>query len=419
MGLDREEQIRLSLAVSRAFSPAAPIDEKGLFAGRTAQLRQVIDTIHQRGQHAIIFGERGLGKTSLAKMLSSFLQTATVAPHVVCDGTDNYSTLWRKIFSEIEVSKRTGRARLRTEPANDFYGAADTLPAEITPDVVRRMLSTLGSQVLLVVIIDEFDRLADAGVRGLFADTIKMLSDYAVPATLVLVGVADTVDELIVEHQSVERALVQIRMPRMADEESEEVVRTGLARVGMAIDRDAVEHLAFLSQGFPHYTQLLALNSCREAIDSGDRRISLAHVDAAIVKTLALAQQTIRNAYHKATTAPRRESLHPQVLLAAALARSDELGYFSAAGAQPPMSLVMGREMPTRGFARHLAELCGPARGPVLMRAGAENGYRFRFVNALMQPFVIMQGFAGRLITRATLAPEGAGQGSYLDRDVA
>jgi hypothetical protein len=54
------------------------------------------------------------------------------------------------------------------------------------------------------------------------------------------------------------------------------------------------------------------------------------------------------------------------------------------------------------------------------MRAGAENRYRLRFMNALMQPFVIMQSFADMLITRATLVPVApVGQESFFDRDVA
>ena len=40
--------------------------------------------------------------------------------------------------------------------------------------------------------------------------------DAKVPATVVLIGVADSVGELIREHGSVERALVQIQMPRMS-----------------------------------------------------------------------------------------------------------------------------------------------------------------------------------------------------------
>jgi hypothetical protein len=45
--------------------------------------------------------------------------------------------------------------------------------------------------------------------------TIKTLSDNAssIKTTLILVGVADSVDELIGEHQSIERAIKQVPMP--------------------------------------------------------------------------------------------------------------------------------------------------------------------------------------------------------------
>ncbi len=85
---DSENFPQLALEVGRVFSPAAPIDERALFAGRRRQLRAVIDAISQRGQHAIIYGERGVGKTSLGNVLSEFLtgaQRLVLAPRINCD----------------------------------------------------------------------------------------------------------------------------------------------------------------------------------------------------------------------------------------------------------------------------------------------------------------------------------------------
>ena len=65
--------MRHRVAVSGSFSPGAPIDKKSLFAGRTAQVISVIQAIVQRGQHVVLFGERGVGKTSLAAVLYEFL----------------------------------------------------------------------------------------------------------------------------------------------------------------------------------------------------------------------------------------------------------------------------------------------------------------------------------------------------------
>jgi ABC-type lipoprotein export system ATPase subunit len=44
-----------------------------LLAGRDKQIALVIDAVNQKGQHVIICGERGVGKTSLFNVLKSFL----------------------------------------------------------------------------------------------------------------------------------------------------------------------------------------------------------------------------------------------------------------------------------------------------------------------------------------------------------
>lgn len=65
--------LKLKFEISSLFTPASPINEKSLFADRPVQVRKALETISQRGQHAIIYGERGVGKTSLANVLSEFL----------------------------------------------------------------------------------------------------------------------------------------------------------------------------------------------------------------------------------------------------------------------------------------------------------------------------------------------------------
>ena len=88
------------------------------------------------------------------------------------------------------------------------------------------------------------------GQRGI-SDTIKALSDFGVNASIVLIGVADSVTELVAGHGSIERALVQIPMPRMSAEEIAQIVENGLARLGMTIDQGAKSHLVHLAQGVP------------------------------------------------------------------------------------------------------------------------------------------------------------------------
>jgi hypothetical protein len=102
---------------------------------------------------------------------------------------------------------------------------------------VRRVLQRLGQHREVAIFVDEFDRLRHAESRMLFADTIKALSDRLVRATVFVIGVADSVADLIREHRSIERALVQIHMRRMSREEIAEIAKTGLAAARMTIRR--------------------------------------------------------------------------------------------------------------------------------------------------------------------------------------
>src|SRR3982751_1361453 len=69
---DENEKFERMAQIARAFSPSAPIDRRA-FAGRVAQITDVINACTQRGQHVVIFGERGAGKTSLANALVHML----------------------------------------------------------------------------------------------------------------------------------------------------------------------------------------------------------------------------------------------------------------------------------------------------------------------------------------------------------
>lgn len=398
----------LSLRASKVFTPSAPVDTEKLFAGRWEQVRQVIDAVNQKGQHAIIFGERGVGKTSLANVISMKLVSSSEsfplsAPRVNCDSTDTYSSLWKKVFDQIYLKRPEIQLGFQGQTKLINYSAAEEFVGDFAPDDIRQKLTILSSRSLLIVILDEFDRIADGAVRAAIADTVKTLSDSAISATIVLVGVADSVDELITQHHSIERALMQVRMPRMSNDELGEILDNGVKMLGLSIDAEARHEIAVLSKGLPHYTHLLGLHSAREAIDRQSLRITLEHVEMAISKGLHMAQQSIQSACHKATMSAHKDNIYSQVLLACALAKTDDLGYFSAADVRTPLRIITNKQYDIPSFSRHLYDFCEEGRGRVLQKTGIPHRYRFRFTNPLMQPFVIMQGKTSNLIDKDKL----------------
>src|ERR1700733_5296275 len=87
-----------------SFSPSAPIDRRDVFAGRRDQLAALYTVMRQRGQHAVIYGERGVGKTSLASITADQARRDEFfTAHVICDSSDDFSSIWHKIFEEINV----------------------------------------------------------------------------------------------------------------------------------------------------------------------------------------------------------------------------------------------------------------------------------------------------------------------------
>jgi Cdc6-like AAA superfamily ATPase len=385
------------ILATKVFTPATPVSESALFAGRMKELRRVIDTINQRGRHSVIFGERGVGKTSLASVISSRLSVAgstVIAPRVNCDSTDNFTTLWRKVFSQVDLLKKTPAIGFQLSIFEETIKAADVIKENAGPDEVRRLLSLLSETGMFIIIFDEFDRIMDETTRRMMADTIKALSDHDVPVTVVIVGVADSVGDLISQHESIERAIVQTKMPPMSIPELEQIVDNGMARLQMSIDRAPRSEIAMMCQGLPHYAHALGLHATRACLDRSSLNITHADVDAAIKVCLLDVDQTIKSIYDKAVFSPQKDTLHAQVLLACALIGSGEFGYFSASAVRDPLSALTGKKYEIPGFSRHLKDFSEESRGRILRKEGQTRKFRFRFRNPLMKPLIIMKGIA-------------------------
>jgi predicted transposase YbfD/YdcC len=277
---------------------------------------------------------------------------------------------------------------------------AEESRGSLTPHDIKRIAEVVTATHLMIPIIDEFDRVRDEYAVAMFTDTIKHLSDHALNTTLILVGVGDTIDDLIREHHSIERSLEQVLMPRMSPQESAEILRHGQNVTGVRFTADAESLIISLSQGLPHYTHLLGLNATRAAVDDASWRVEEGHVEAATKGAIEGSLQSLRRSFHTATSSPRAESLFKQVLLACALAATDELGYFAAADVRTPMRRITGKPYDIPSYSQHLKQFCEEERGAVLQRIGPERRTRFRFTNPLLQPFVTITGLADGLISK-------------------
>jgi hypothetical protein len=351
--------------------------------------------MRQRGQHAVIYGERGVGKTSLASITADLAGSEQFfTAHVICDSSDEFSTIWQKIFEEISV--------LADEQlGNALQYVRD--PGDITPNEIRLVLRRLTASAPVLIFIDEFDQISTREVKKLFADTIKILSDQAIRATIVPVGVGGSVTDLIDEHASIARALVQVQMPRLPLRERREIIDKGLAAAGMTITVAAADRIAYLSQGLPHYVHRLAQQAGLQAVARESLDVKMADVDEAIQIVVTDTHESVAKDYHVATYSTRPDTLYEDVLLACACAPADDRGFFRAAAIEGPLTSIKGRPYTVPAFARHLEAFRSEERRRVLVREGTPKYYRLRFRDPLLQPYVIMRGLRAKKMTDADL----------------
>jgi Cdc6-like AAA superfamily ATPase len=135
----------------RLFNPSSPIDEERLFSGRLTQINDMLSVVYEKGAHAILFGERGVGKSSLANTI-----TAKIPPAVTnikflkenCRPDDTFFTLWSKILFNFQY---------------DGVLIFDYLKDETRDFMVIKILESLPKTSQYVFVFDEFDRITNFG----------------------------------------------------------------------------------------------------------------------------------------------------------------------------------------------------------------------------------------------------------------
>jgi Cdc6-like AAA superfamily ATPase len=380
------ESIKKYAAAAKLFTFASPINREDLLAGRKDQILKAMNAAIQVGQHAILYGERGVGKTSFAKVILAMLPTHCTQEKfesaiINCDANDHFVDIWKRIFREIPSLSKA---------EVDFDN--------LNPDDIRFALkSNLIGKV--VIVIDEFDRIENPQSRILFADTIKALSDHSIDMTLILVGVADSVTDLIKDHASIGRCLFQIKLPRLSMVELRQIITHRLALIDMSINPDVVEFIAFISQGFPFFTHLIGLHITQAAIEVGSNEVTLDQLNIGINRSIEVNQHSLLQVYTLATSSAR-QTIYSKVLLACSLAHTDDLGFFAPVDVKKPFSIIINKTCTTSNYSRNLTDLCSSSRGEILSKVGTSRSFRYRFSNAMMQPYVLMAGLSSGDIDR-------------------
>jgi hypothetical protein len=108
-------------------------------------------------------------------------------------------------------------------------------------------------------------------------------------------------------------------------------------------------------------------------------------------------QKSFKEAYTDAIRS-NQDNFFEHSLLACALAKTDEEGFFTANDVVQPYSAIMKKKKRIAHFEKHLRRFSSDEGGNILIKRGGERKQIFRFKDPMMQPYVIIRGIQSKRI---------------------
>ena len=299
--------------IENAFQPAKEINDADRFAGRKNAVADIFYALVTEGANIAIVGNKGIGKTSLARQLEAisrgdnalieklelpldhhfdFLQIYfacgknirsldELLEHLLTTSGCLDDWLYDVPKANKEITKFAQEAGLNLGFRGGISGE-DTLETASEPAITYHSISTVFTNVCkaiveeelardgILVIIDEFDQIVDpTGAAGF----LKSLATNVPKVRFCLVGVAKDIQNLMREHSSSDRLFAGsiVRLESMSNSELREIVRIAERSTDNTIlfTHEATERLVALSQGHPYMIHLIGKYALRNAYLSG------------------------------------------------------------------------------------------------------------------------------------------------------
>jgi Cdc6-like AAA superfamily ATPase len=273
---------RRRVRLRNAFTPAQPVVDPEMFAGRKRLLQTLIRSVEDERLHIVIYGDRGVGKTSLMRMLAMTARDARyIVIYLSCGAQSEFSETFKTAAQDIPLLYHSATSPISSNiqggrTVADLFGADKIGPRQFA-DAVSKLV---GTRVLIV--LDEFDRTESRDFRRDVAELLKTLSDMSARVQLVIAGVATDLADLVEYIPSVRRSVRSIRIPAMEDEEVVELVGNGERHSGLKFETEATAFLISAAHGSPYLTNLLAHGAGMSALDNKRANVTVEDVATAL-----------------------------------------------------------------------------------------------------------------------------------------
>jgi hypothetical protein len=386
-GLERETKI-VAAGVRNIFTPHSPINQTEFFFGRQREVQSLIEQLSTPGQHSLLYGERGVGKSSLANVTSNVLLSKLVRGKLYqerCDSSTTFESLICRALKDVnidinirQVDSKSKDSKKLDIKASIFGGGVSkeketsesrSGPSEyVSPSFAAESLIELSG----LLVIDEADRLTKTKDKRKLAEFIKLLSDIDAKFKVLIVGISETGEELIESHESISRCLRETRLGRMFDPELKLIISGGSERLGLSFRDEVVNKIVELSAGYPHFTHLLALKCSEDAIAEDYKCIEMEHLKRAMKRAVEASEGSLKRTYDRAVRSHATDKYSIILNAAASLDKTE----FNAAELRDAIYRRTGEKVSQQALNNYFKKLVS-SDGSRIMQRISKGVYRF------------------------------------------
>lgn len=326
----QEDERRINESKVRdIFTPFTPISNLTFFQGRKEEMHKGLSALNTPGQHLLLFGDRGVGKSSLANIISNQLVDITGRKLIKksCSSSDSFETIVEDVLLEagidtLQISHKSKKGlgikgfSMESETSKSGY-----IEKVKSPSWVSKIIKD--EDVLFL--IDEFDSIQVQGDKKKIAELIKLLSDSNSKIKVFIVGIAESSIELTEGHPSVQRCLKEIKLNKMMTGELLQILYQGEKSLNIEFSKSAKLRICRLSSGYPHFTHLIALKAAENAIVDEKKTIDIPDVDRAVKEAVEDGENVLANSYRKSMSSFSSKTLekYKQILYSISLCRDE------------------------------------------------------------------------------------------------
>lgn len=383
------------LTPNDVFTPGQiPIRPTNVYAAR-GSAEELFRKSLARGMIPVIYGEYGVGKTSMARYEARDAESENRLVNIesVADKSlqDVFSRCLEKLGYTVTTKRvegsavakgyeQSGHAEANVGWAKAVIASKRSKTTTLTQQTEEQLVVTtptdsriieICDQAGVILLLDELHR-ASASFNS---DLSKFLKSFGNASCkhfrIVLLGTSSDASQLVASDPGIDRLLQEIHLKAMTPTESEYVVIKGMSDLAITAPHNVKNRLVRTCVGSPSILQYLALEVAEAAFNRAPRAAQLLDVESALRAFVETKEARLNKAYVAAIESVGELRYRKQVLRAMAECEDE---YVTLEMIRTRVSAFLGRDIPSTALSGPLRSLKEAQFGAVLSDVGRPDG---------------------------------------------